>query len=63
MRGESLICPTFDSSLSPLSQLEMKQRYLVKKMNVVEEREKDQGEVSMESLGEPHSHISYCSLQ
>ncbi|KAL2094997.1 hypothetical protein ACEWY4_009716 [Coilia grayii] len=32
--------------------LEMKQRYLVKKMNVAEEQGKEQGEVSMESLAE-----------
>ncbi|XP_031428595.1 zinc finger ZZ-type and EF-hand domain-containing protein 1, partial [Clupea harengus] len=32
--------------------LEMKQRYLVKKMNVQEEQEKDQAVVSMESLAE-----------
>lgn len=33
-------------------QLEMKQRYLVSKMNVPEERNDGQGEVTMESLGE-----------
>ncbi|XP_063059602.1 zinc finger ZZ-type and EF-hand domain-containing protein 1 [Engraulis encrasicolus] len=32
--------------------LEMKQRYIVKKMNVVEEQGKEQGEISMESLAE-----------
>lgn len=38
-------------------QLEMKQRYLVGKMNVPEEKEGDPDEVTMESLGEdscPH---------
>lgn len=34
------------------SQLEMKQRYLVGKMNVSEEKEEGHGEVTMESLGE-----------
>lgn len=38
--------------LLSLFQLEMKQRYLVGKMNVPEEKEGDPDEVTMESLGE-----------
>ena len=57
MHEESVMCSDLSLNLlSPLlPQLEMKQRYLVKKMNVQEEQEKDQAVVSMESLGELHS--------
>lgn len=52
------ICSNY-RAVTAIFQLEMKQRYLVGKMNVPEEKEGIPDEVTMESLGEDSSHMDH----